>query len=127
MAAQPGLHSLPGVQKKPDGQPPAHAAGSNVQVPLLQNWFELQSVPQAPQLRPSVRVSTHELEQAVLPAPHIKGPVVPPPVPPPDPVPPPLPPPVPEERQNPWLHSWPGRHCEQSWAPLPHASPTEPG
>ncbi len=90
MPVQPGLHSLPVVQKNPEGQPPAQLAGSNAHAPLVQNWFELQSVPQLPQLRASVRVSTHEPEQAVLPAPHMSGPVVPPPVPPPVP---PLPPP----------------------------------
>ena len=103
--AQPGLHSLLVVQKNPEGQPPAQRAGRTVQVELLQNWVELHRVPQLPQLRPSVRVSTHEPEQAVFPAAHTSGPV-PPPEPPPTPPPvPPPPPPEPLERHRPWLQS----------------------
>ena len=126
LAAQPGLHSLPGVQKKPWGQPPAQPVGSTVHMPLLQNWLALQSVPQLLQLRSSLRVSTHEPEHAVLPAAHMSGPVVPPPVPPPAPPPLPPPPPLPLDRQSPWLQSWPGKQVVQSWPPAPHASPEAP-
>lgn len=114
LLAQPGLHSLPVVQKKPDGQPPAQFAGSSVHAPALQNWFELHRVPQLPQLRPSVRVSTQEPAQATLPFAHTRGPVLPPPLP---PVPPPVvppPPPVEPARHRPRLHDCPGKHWVHS-------------
>lgn len=44
--------------------------GSSVHMPLLQNWLLLQSVPQLPQLRSLVSVSTHEPLHDVLPAAH---------------------------------------------------------
>jgi hypothetical protein len=99
-------------------------------MPLEQNWFELQSVPQKPQLRTSVEVSTHEPEHAVFPPAHISGPVepppVPPPVPPPAPPPFPVPPPLPVFMHRPWLQSWPGKHAVQSWPPVPQASLAAP-
>lgn len=125
LVEQPGLHSEP-AQKKPCGQPPAHWVGSSAQVPLLQYWFELQSVPQKPQLRSSVFVSTHEPEQAVRPPEQVSGPVEPPPPPVPPP-PPPAPPPVAPAWQMPRLHTWPVRHGVHTLPALPQAVEALPG
>ena len=62
------------VQKNPAGQPVVpQLVGKSVHMLLLQNWFELHSVPQLPQLRLSVRVSTQEPEQALFPAEQARG------------------------------------------------------